>query len=320
MQVDFSITQTFCTFAHMKVNELTADEYAATYTRYLTVFDTPAFATLNADKTDAIKFISFTDDNDNPKLGIIMGQDQNGSLSAPYSAPFAGISLPQGKSEPHTGTIANALALLSAANRHIHITPPPRIYGPLAEKMICALFAAGFRAEYCNVNHYYNTQVFDHYTTNLDKCRRNRLNASLRQGYRLERCELARAYEIIRLNREHRGYPLRMTLQQLQSTSDCGITIDNFILTNGDDDAAAAVVYRTTPQIAQVIYWGDKPDNGCKYAMNLLAYRLFEHYSNACVDIIDIGPSAEHGVLSEGLAEFKENIGCLTTPKFSFIK
>lgn len=317
MQVDFSITHSFCTFARMKLFELTAEDYAAIYPRFCTVFDTPAFALLNAGKTTTVKFLSFTDNNNKPKFGLIIGSDGSSAI-APFSAPFSAIALPAGTKEPYTATIAEGLALLHTLYANIRITPPPGIYGSLADKLTCALFASGYKADYCNVNHYYSLDLFSQYATNLDKCRRNRLNVSLRQGYDLCQCDIARAYEVIRLNRESHGYPLRMSLPQLIDTITNCVSADCFALTNGSDDAAAAIVYHTTLNVVQVIYWGDKPDNGCRYAMNLLAYRLFEHYAQTDIRIVDIGPSAENGILSPGLAEFKENIGCFATQKFSF--
>ena len=52
--------------------------------------------------------------------------------------------------------------------------------------------------------------------------------------------------------------------------------------------------------------------------MNYLAFSLFSYYFDKGLRILDIGPSTENGTPNYGLCEFKENIGCSVTLKYSF--
>ena len=96
------------------------------------------------------------------------------------------------------------------------------------------------------------------------------------------------------------------------------IPADFFILQHGYDDMAAAQVFHVTDKIYQVIYWGDLRGFSSLRPMNLLAYRIFEHYHKQGIEILDIGPSTEDSIPNYGLCCFKESIGCRSSLKLSF--
>jgi lipid II:glycine glycyltransferase (peptidoglycan interpeptide bridge formation enzyme) len=129
--------------------------------------------------------------------------------------------------------------------------------------------------------------------------------------------QVARAYEVIKTNRESRGYPLRMSLDDVLRTIRI-IDADFFVLTLDGVDVAAAQVFHVADGIAQVVYWGDVPGYGEMRPMNMLSYCLFEHYRNNGIKVLDIGPSTEHGEPNYGLCEFKENLGCEISLKHTF--
>jgi hypothetical protein len=90
-------------------------------------------------------------------------------------------------------------------------------------------------------------------------------------------------------------------------------------LTHEGVDVAAAQVFHVAEGVAQVIYWGDLKEYSQLRTMNLLSYRIFEYYYKAKeIKLLDIGPSTENGVPNVGLCDFKESIGCSTSPKFCF--
>ena len=122
---------------------------------------------------------------------------------------------------------------------------------------------------------------------------------------------------MIRINRESKGYPLRMSLQNVLNTIEV-IKADFFILTHNAKDVAAAQVFHVAADVVQVIYWGDVPGYTELRAMNYLAYKVFEYYAASKIKLIDIGPSSENGIPNYGLCEFKENIGCSVSLKYTF--
>ncbi len=98
------------------------------------------------------------------------------------------------------------------------------------------------------------------------------------------------------------------------------VDIDFYILKMNNQDVAAAVVFRIHEQIAMVVYWGHLYEFSEFRPINLMAFLLMNNYKEKGFKILDIGPSSEYGVLDEGLASFKESLGCITSDKYTLIK
>lgn len=123
---------------------------------------------------------------------------------------------------------------------------------------------------------------------------------------------------MIKANREAKKYPLRMTYEQVIMT---GKLLTHIFLIEFEGTAiAAAIVFSVAPKIVQVIYWGDIPGHSALKPINFLSFKLFEYFHEHGIDIVDIGPSTENSVPNFGLCKFKEGIGCIISPKFSFSK
>ena len=141
------------------------------------------------------------------------------------------------------------------------------------------------------------------------------LKFSLRSGLSLCKCltetDKQTAYEVIRLNRESKGYPLRMTYSQVAETIKI-LDHDFFVVKVGEVPIASAIVFCITEQIYQVIYWGDVPGYSQYKPINYLSYKLIEYYKQKNIRYLDIGPSSESGIPNFGLCDFKQSIGCET--------
>ncbi len=113
--------------------------------------------------------------------------------------------------------------------------------------------------------------------------RRTILRRASRDHFHLETVDddPLRAYNIVEAHHAAKGYPMRMSARQILDTTGVDGPVDAhfFVLTDGSRDAAAAIVYDTTPDIAQVIYWADNPSAGAFAPMNLLCARLHDHYA-----------------------------------------
>ncbi len=118
-----------------------------------------------------------------------------------------------------------------------------------------------------------------------------------------------KAYEVIAQNRSERGFPLRLTFEQLQETGTI-IPIDYFLVSNPENNVAAAIVFHLSKTIVRVVYWGDLPKFSELKTMNFLSYNVFQYYKEIQIPFIDIGHSTVDSVPNHGLCEFKESIGC----------
>jgi hypothetical protein len=67
-------------------------------------------------------------------------------------------------------------------------------------------------------------------------------------------------------------------------------------------------------------FWADLPENKELRAMNFLSAEIFKSYKQRLKKYVHIGISTEDSIPNYGLCEFKESIGCNTTPKYTFEK
>lgn len=296
----------------MTTIELTARDYRQMFQKPTVVFNSVDFSELNAARADEIRYMAVMADNGSPVCGLTLGR-RGERFFAPFSAPFASIDINRAH---RSSAIIEAVKSICNSYRRLTLTlPPPPYAESLTAQLQLAVIAAGGRRAYDDWN--FHIDLTRPYEQQLTAAARSTLRQSRREGFAMERGEIARVYEIIRLNHEHRGYPMRMSLDQVMATAgpDGVVEADFFVLTDGERDAAAAMVYHTSADVTQVIYWGDVPQCPCRNAMNLLAAELVEHYTRQGMRALDIGPASSDGVADRGLCDFKSSIGCICTIK-----
>lgn len=300
----------------MNVRHVSPADYHRLFPNPAVVYNSVDFSAVNAAAVDSVIYAVVESDDGYPVAGLTVGQ-RGSALSAPFSAPFASLDFNR---EQLAGTMLDAARALVDAFPGLTLTLPPAPYSPSNNaKTLLALLAAGATTVCFDWN--YHIDLTRPYAGQLHTTARKKIKQASRQGFRLEMCDPMRAYDIIARNRRKHGYDLRMTAERVLATvqPDGPVEADFMVLTDGSVDAAAAMVYHVTPDIAQVIYWGDVPaDDGsplCRYAMNLLAALMCEHYSAAGVRVLDIGPSGNDGIPNIGLSDFKDTIGCICSPR-----
>lgn len=306
----------------MTVCEVSFDEYSERIERHPHIYNSVKFAQLNAYKADGVRCLLF-DDNGRTRFGMILGQ-RGGRLFSPFSAPFGGFSANRRQSlEMVDGAVAALSAYAKSERKDIRIVLPPQFYDSDLTASCINVLSRRARLEYVDLNYYFQVSKFGRYTECIERNARKNLKRALSSGFEflaLQRDDTEgrrRAYDVIRRNREEHGYPLRMSLSDVEATIGV-IPADFFLLRHEGEDVAAAQVFHVAEGIAQVIYWGDLRAYSSLRPMNYLTFRLFEHYSREGLRILDIGPSTEGGEPSYGLCDFKTGIGCDVIPKFVF--
>ena len=310
----------------MEIVEVTSGEYQLGMPYPYHVFASAAFNDLNAHKCESVHYLLFKDKK--VRLGIIGGV-KDGTFYTPFSAPFGGFVY--GKNDIKIQLIDEAITLLhqwlkDKGLRSIQMTLPPFIYEEsFISKLTNSLFRNNFTIEKTDLNYAFNLHNFDtHYTTNLWRNARKNLGIALNNNLAFKPCktmeEKELAYGIIVKNREKRGFPLRMSWQQIKETL-VVIKADFFLVYNEvQETIASAMVFQINPKIVQVVYWGDLPEYSHLKTMNFLSYKIFEFYKDTNIEIVDIGPSTENSIPNVGLCEFKESIGCDISTKLTFSK
>lgn len=306
----------------MTINEVSASDYSERIERHTHVFNTTAFTQLNAHKAEAVRYLLF-EDGGKVRFGMTLGE-RGGKLLSPFSAPFGGFSANR---QQRLELVDEAVALLAGYARcvgmDVRLTLPPQFYSSQLTAGCINALSRRAALQYIDLNYYFPMSKFHDYESCLDRAARKNLRHALTVGFEfvaLQRDDtegIRRAYDVIRRNREEHGYPLRMSLADVEATIRI-IPADFFLLRHNGEDVAAAQVFHVADGIAQVVYWGDLRANSALRPMNYLAYRIFEHYCREGLRILDIGPSTEDGEPNYGLCDFKTGIGCDVTPKFVF--
>ena len=310
----------------MEIVEAGFNEYAKLLPGPYHVFGSAAFSRINEDKCESVHYLLFKDSK--YRLGIVTGI-RNNMLLSPFSAPFGGFSFMQ--EDVRINWIDEALSLLEswAASKQllaIKLTLPPLVYHEsFLSKQISSLYRGGFIIEKADLNYAYHLNQFSaDYPASIWYNARKNLKIAITNNFSFRLCntldEKQAAYTVIKQNREARGFPLRMTWEQVQHTTTV-MPADFFLAENSEGTAvAAAIVFHVARGIVQVIYWGDLPAYAHLKTMNFLSYKVFEYYQQLNFKIVDIGPSTENSIPNFGLCEFKESIGCSISCKFSFSK
>ncbi len=305
----------------MEISELSPLEFEALYPAQH-VYNSVGFAQLNAYKADRVLYLSFADTK--PRFGIILGEKED-TLESPFSAPFGSFTMRGRQRLEYMEEAADLLVCYARKRRkRLRLTLPSMIYGEAEISEWVNIFSRKMNVVSVELNYQFELARFDNYTDNIERNAHKNLKHAMREDFdflQLDtscRKDMERMYAVISRNRMERGFPLRMTFEQVWSTVNNVVKADIFVLSLCGKDVAAALVYRVSADIAQVVYWGDIREYSQSRPMNMLTYSVFKHYHETGVLILDIGISTEDGIPNFGLCTFKESIGCTISLKYSF--
>jgi len=306
----------------MEIREVDANTYQSYLQATSHVFNSVAFTEMNKDKCEEVFYLLFK--SEKVCCGISVGI-RNGNVLSPFSAPFGGFEAIQ--PDVSIKQLIDATHLLQSwaiekGFQGIRITLPPSIYGDhWVSKQVAAFNETAVPVEYIDVNYHINTvQSNEQYQDSLRRNARKNLNRALESDLRFEKVFPDRyqvVYDVIAKNRAQRGFPLRMSFEQIEHTIKV-VNASFFMVSHSQNPIAAAMVFEVSPSIHQVVYWGDLHEFAHYKPMNFLSFKLFEHFSHQHIQLLDIGPSTEHGKLNVGLGDFKESIGCAISLKYTF--
>lgn len=306
----------------MEIIETSAKEYGQLVGTSVPVFSRHPFLELNEDKVDKVHYLIGKDSKN--RVAFAIGE-KDGEWKAPYSAPFSNIVLLRKETsvEALWDFVGALVKYVKRKNgKSINIYLPADIYGAADNSRILnALLGNGFHIQFLDVNYSFDLLSFEmeNYESILHYNARKNLRIARKASLSFVRCESdeqkIEAYETIRINREYRGFPLRMTRNQVMDTIKI-VDHDFFLVQHEGKTIASAVVYLLTPKIAQVVYWGDVPEVGEFKPINFIAYNLIQYYKAKNFEILDIGISTEEGIPNYGLCSFKESLGCIPSCKY----
>ena len=282
------------------------------------------FHELNKAKVDEIKYFLFK--TKKYKMGIVAGIKDN-IMKFPYSAPFCifekknvKISLEELE---QTVKCLEKYCIENSLSRIIFRLPPSFYDETYISKIQNCLLRMEYEIVSMDLNYQFYLSKNKDIAEQMQRNAKKNLKIALGKEYSLEYCndniKKKKAYDIISINRKQKGYPLRMSWQQVSDTI-INMKNDFWLLKLNDEYIASAVIFKVTDEVYQVIYWGDIHGYAEDKPMNYLAYKLYEYYAKKNMKVLDIGPSTEDGIPNYGLCKFKESIGCQVSNKLTFTK
>ena len=143
-----------------------------------------------------------------------------------------------------------------------------------------------------------------------------KLKQCLRDGFFVSKLGIDRfkeAYEVIRSNRESKGYP--MTMDQSDFLKMVKVFPDDihcFAVFNSNDLSmiASSICISINSDILYVFYWGDLPSSDSYSPITLLSSYIYDFAKENSYKIIDVGTSTINGEPNYGLINFKRNFNC----------
>lgn len=306
----------------MEIKNITKEEYKTIVTNPFSRFDTVEFAELNKHKVDKVFYFIFN--NGKNRFGLVGGLKDN-VLKFPFSATFGCFS-----NITLNNRISHYIDAIKSLNdwakdnniAKIQFNTPPVFYDTAhITKLHNAIINSGYKLSDYDVN-------FEFYLDNFDENYINNLSYDARRDYKIalknnlifeQTDDLNEMYNIIKQNREYKGYPLWLSVEDIEKTAKI-IPSDYFLVKYNEQPVASALIHNITNDIVRVVYWGNLPDAVKLYPMNFLAYNIFNYYKKLGKKVVDIGTATLDSVPNYGLCDFKESIGCKCSPKLSFEK
>ena len=263
-----------------------------------------------------------------------VGYTTDNKLKAPYSAPFSDIYTIKKLDSVILENIVSCLKRYSdSMDAEIQLTFVPLVYDAEYAVKTGVLLDSGFKMSYAHVSNYLDLQkigsvesFISEQSHSFRKNIKRAMKSNLKFSYTFD-TELynkdsfdIRAYDVIKRNRQEKGFPLAMSFDQIKQVEDMKSSqVDYFLVSKDETDIAAAIVFKVSEQMVQVVYWGSLEHHSKMRPMEFLAASLIDYYKERGFLFIDIGPSTADDKISHGLLAFKKNIGCETTLKMTFV-
>ena len=199
----------------------------------------------------------------------------------------------------------------------------PQCYDTYAHNLMeKALLDRGFRIAWTDLTHYMQPagKMFD---TIIDPDERTHLNFAAKHNWKFQKLaatHLPAAFDLIRRSKQVKGYPITLTLAELQQNFK--LFPDNFLLFgiyDGEELRAASVCIRVNENILYDISHGDIPEKRKHSSIVPLIQGLYYYARENRYSLLDLGISTTKGEKNEGLFTFKNKLGTALSDKKTFM-
>lgn len=252
----------------------------------------------------------------------VMSRLRDGVLDLSPNATFSIWSLPSLPSTDCdlTSSLFDGVRTFAAARgaETIRWRLPPDSWDPDLIAKLCQLNRSRGGSEIVDVN--YEVQAHLWSPIHMSKGNRKRLKQAASLGARMlsvtDRKRMAECFALLARNRAARNLQLSMSFEQFEATKRVFPNdYELFALYFGDTLTASALVIKLSSTRHYVFMWGHEPDWSHRSPVVSLCSSLIEHALQCGAGTLDLGISSVDGVIDEGLAKFKSNLGAVAQPK-----
>lgn len=308
------------------------DTYAVNINAFLpsnndSLFNEVAFFKLHAAPTDA--YIQLVNKHEKVLATMcVYNTEQQGQYRSPKRGTFGSVALHQSLELPvleaFIACILNYLREKKAAAFSIKL-PPYSHDLALSSLMSNILLRNGFALTNHELN--YHMDVTDE--AMIDRVsygNKKRINKCKKNGFVAQQhalTDIAKVYEVIKVNRARKGFPMTMTLAQMLEMT--ALFPERYYLfsvrhqtESADMMVASAICIALSNTVLYVFYWGDIAGYERYSPITLLATKIYECCQQAGFTQLDVGTSSLNGEPSYGIAQFKRNLGFVESFKPDF--
>lgn len=257
--------------------------------------------------------------DDTPIASIPFVIEDPEAISLP-KCPFGSVSaVAEIKASEIALLLKELLSYLSKSKLHkFQVISFPRVYNEeLYDKFDTAVNTIGFENKLIETGQYLDLN--QSFIDQINPSERRYINNAAKKGYsfkKLGTAHLSEVYELIKTPRIRKGYPVTMSLSELESTFN---RFPEHYLLFGlfekDKIIAGSICIRVNQHILYDFYHGDdlayrKHSPVVPLISEIHKYAQYHRYQT-----LDLGISTENGLLNEGLFKFKKSIGAYETSK-----
>jgi Acetyltransferase (GNAT) domain len=256
-------------------------------------------------------------------IGSLTGVIVDEVLECGHSAPFGGLDLVRQQED-----VGNVVGLISGAReaaqrmgaREILIRARPDYFGDNEAPAAFALLNLGARVESCELTLGIRTKWLrsaDEYLAALGEAPLRLVRQGIRAGLVFEAVaspdDWAHCYDLLSEVKQRRGVTLKVSLDYvLGLRAIFGDRIAMYRVLSSGKTAAAALVYRVSPDWDYLVAWGDRLEYRHQRPMNFMAYSLSAVAISEGLAGLELGISSVEGRADAGLVKFKRRVGGVT--------
>jgi hypothetical protein len=252
---------------------------------------------------------------------------QDGIAHSPLRATFGGVEFNEQVSEKDLfdflKEVMEYLSDLSIKEAIINSYPDSYLPEQQNQKLENCLFRLSFQTKYVEHNYEISITEKSFYETVISSNHKRILRNAVKNNFIFKQeinPDLPKIHAFIERSRVRKSRPMTMSLLQLEGHfKKFSKRFKIFSVYNSEDLMAVCVTVEINDRILYTLYPADAEEYVKKSPLIFLFSGIYEYYQQQKYTILDLGIATDKGILNEGLARFKRNIGGELSKKKTYL-